>query len=71
MCYLAIAVLVGVIVWREAKLRDLEKDVDRLFSRLTSCEYRLKQMQDDEAVERLKYKYWPDKKPDYSVSDGE
>lgn len=69
MAYFIIAVLAFFIGYREITLREKCREIDRIYKRMNKIEYKLKTMQDEEAVELLSSKWRMDKKVDYWVDE--
>jgi len=69
MIYFIMAVLVLIIVYLKIAMRDKNKEIDHIYKRMNKIEYKLKIMQDEEAVDMLSSKWRMDKKVDYWVDE--
>lgn len=69
MIYFIMAVLVLIIVYLKIAMRDKNKEIDHIYKRMNKIEYKLKTLQDEEAVDMLSSKWRMDKKVDYWVDE--
>ena len=69
MIYFIMAVLVLIIVYLKIVMRDKNKEIDHIYKRMNKIEYKLKTLQDEEAVDMLSSKWRMDKKVDYWVDE--
>jgi hypothetical protein len=67
MNYFIMTVLVLIIIYLKIAMRDKNREIDHIYKRMNKIEYKLKTLQDEDAVDLLNSKWRMDKKVDYWV----